>query len=131
MIKVTTLSFVPLYEQIKMQIKYNISIGDLRPSDPLPSIRDLATQLVINPNTAARAYREPEMGGFIYTRKGKGCYVTNDFLPLIHEERKKILNKIFDDAINQAKKFNLALDKIRELFEQRFDLLKSEKEKEG
>jgi GntR family transcriptional regulator len=130
MIKVTTLSFIPIYEQIKMQIKNKISIGDLKPNEPLPSIRDLATQLVINPNTVARAYRELEIEGFIYSRKGKGCYVTNDSLPLIHEERKKILNKIFDDAIKEAEKFNLKGDEIMRLFEQRFDLLKSEKAEE-
>jgi GntR family transcriptional regulator len=76
MIKVDTSSFVPIYEQIKKEFKKEIFREDLKPNDPLPSIRDLATELLINPNTVARAYRELEMEGFIYTRKGKVDFST-------------------------------------------------------
>jgi GntR family transcriptional regulator len=87
MIKVDTSSFIPIYEQIKTQMKREILLGNLKPKDALPSIRDLATELLINPNTVARAYRDLEMEGFIYTRKGKGCYVSDDLSQLMAAER--------------------------------------------
>lgn len=122
MIKIDTASFIPIYEQIKRQIKSRILLGDLRNNEPLPSIRDLATSLIINPNTVARAYRELEIEGFIYTRKGKGCYVSGDSSSLIEKELTKIMNQIFDEAIEEAKKFKLDSKQIKRHFEQRLDL---------
>ena len=129
MIKIDTASFIPIYEQVKRQIKSRILLGDLRNDEPLPSIRDLATLLIINPNTVARAYRELEIEGFIYTRKGKGCYVSGDSSSLIEKEFAKIRNQIFDEAIEEAKKFKLDLKEIKRLFEQRLDLAREGKEK--
>jgi GntR family transcriptional regulator len=122
MIKVDTSSFVPIYEQIKKEFKKEIFWEDLKPNDPLPSIRDLATELLVNPNTVARAYRELEREGFIYTRKGKGCYVADDFTQLMIEERKTILTQSFDEMIQDAKKFGLNPDEIRKLFEERLNV---------
>ena len=129
MIKIDTASFIPIYEQIKRQIKSRILLGDLRNNEPLPSIRDLATSLIINPNTVARAYRELEIEGFIYTRKGKGCYVSGDSSSLIEEELTKMMNQIFDEAIEEAKKFKLNPKQIKRHFEQRLDLTRGGKEK--
>jgi len=119
MIKIETTSFIPIYEQVKKGIKSKISLGLLKPQDSLPSIRELASELIINPNTVARAYRELEQEGFIITRKGKGCFVSDNFSALIKKERMALLNRIFDEAIEEARKFNLDLDEIKNLFEQR------------
>ena len=121
MIKVDTSSFIPIYEQIKMELKKEIFRGDLKPNDPLPSIRDLATELLVNPNTVARAYRDLEKDGFIFTRKGKGCYISDDSSKLMVEERKSILTQSIDEAIQEAKKFGLDLGEIKKLFEARLD----------
>jgi len=117
--KIETGSFVPIYEQIKKEIKIKISLGISKPNEPLPSIRDLASELIINPNTVARAYRELEMEGFIYTIKGKGCYVSGSSSSLIKKERIKILNQIIDKAIIDANKFNLKPGEIKKLFDKR------------
>ena len=119
MIKIDTTSFIPFYEQVKQQIKGRISLGTLRPGEPLPSIRELATLLLINPNTVARAYRELERERFIYTRKGKGCFVTDDSSALIRKERTELLNQVFDKAIEEAKKLNLNASEIKKIFERR------------
>lgn len=119
MIKIDTTSFIPFYEQVKQQIKGRISLGTLRPGESLPSIRELATLLLINPNTVARAYRELERERFIYTRKGKGCFVTDDSSVLIRKERTVILNQVFDAAIEEAKKLNLNASEIKKIFERR------------
>ncbi len=118
-IKVDPTSFIPIYEQIKKEIKGQITQGKLKALEPLPSIRDLATDLIINPNTVARAYRELEMEGFIYSRKGKGCYVTDNSSSLIEKERRTFLIGIFDQAIEEAKRYNLSGQEIIALFEER------------
>jgi len=123
MIKIDTSSFIPIYEQVKTQLKLRIAAQILRSHDQLPSIRELASELLINPNTVARAYREMEREGFIYTRKGKGSFVSDDSGSLIREKRTEILNKIFDDAIEEAKKYQLAPNEIKKLFEQRTTLI--------
>jgi GntR family transcriptional regulator len=123
MIKVDTSSFVPIYEQIKNELKKEIFRGDLEPNDPLPSIRELATELLVNPNTVARAYRDLEKDGFIFTRKGKGCYVSGDSTNLMIEERKSILTLSFDEMIKDAVRFGLEPDDIEKLFDERLHKL--------
>lgn len=128
MIKIDFTSFIPIYEQIKMQFKGHIAARILKPHDPLPSIRELATELLINPNTVARAYRELEREGYLTTRKGKGCYVLGNLETLINKERTTVLNKIFDDVIQEAKKYHLLPDEMKYLFNQRLILSLEEKE---
>jgi len=123
MIKIDTSSFVPIYEQVKAQLKLRIATHIFKSHDPLPSIRELASELLINPNTVARAYRDLEREGFIYTRKGKGSFVSDESVSLISKKRTEILNKIFDDAIEEAKKYQLAPNEIKRLFEQRTTLI--------
>ena len=65
----------PIYSQIAEGFRNQISAGILQPGDKLPSVRELAAQLAINPNTIQRAYRELEMDGSIVTVTGKGCFV--------------------------------------------------------
>ena len=64
----------PIYEQIKDNYKRLILSGGIAAGDKLPSVRELASQLAINPNTIQRAYRELESEGFIYTVPGKGSF---------------------------------------------------------
>ena len=65
----------PIYAQITDGLRQQIASGILQPGDKLPSVRELATELAINPNTIQRAYRELEQSGFIATVAGKGCFV--------------------------------------------------------
>ena len=117
MLKIEPSSYVPIYEQIKKEIKLKIALGILEANDPLPSIRELASELLLNPNTIARAYRELEMEGFIFTKKGVGCYVSGRSSTLIKRERINILNGIFKEAIEKAKKYQLKSHEIKKLFE--------------
>lgn len=68
----------PIYEQIKEQAIKLIMTGVLKPGDKLQSVRELAAELVINPNTIQRAYRELESDGYIHTVPGKGCFVAEE-----------------------------------------------------
>ena len=65
----------PIYEQVKDSLRRLMVTGVLAPGDKLPSVRSMATQLSINPNTIQRAYRQLEMEGWIATVPGKGCFV--------------------------------------------------------
>ena len=76
LIKVDTGAFVPLYEQVKTEIRRLAALGAVKPNDPLPSIRELAAEVLVNPNTVARAYRELEQEGLIYTQKGRGSFLS-------------------------------------------------------
>jgi GntR family transcriptional regulator len=69
----------------------------------------------------ARAYREMEREGFIYTQKGKGSFVSDDSHSSISENRTDILSKIFNDAIEEAKKYQLTPNEIKRLFNHRLD----------
>ena len=73
----------PLYEQIKEKMKFLIIDGMLHDGDRIPSVRELAVDMTINPNTVARAYRELESEGFIYSQKAKGYFVA----PRDHTEK--------------------------------------------
>ncbi len=119
MIKIDTSSFIPIYEQIKSQFKLRMAAHILKPHDPLPSIRELATKLLINPNTVARAYREMEKEGFIYTCRGKGCFVSVNSVSLAKKKRTELLNTIFDNVIEKARGYELTSNDIKKLFHQR------------
>lgn len=79
----------PIYTQITDGFREQISAGILREGDRLPSVRELAAQLAINPNTIQRAYRELEMQGWIATVPGKGCFVCA--MPQLPEQQEKLL----------------------------------------
>lgn len=128
MVRIDTSSFVPIYEQVKIQIKRQIGLGILRPNQVLPSIRDLATELLINPNTVARAYRELEREGYLYTKKGKGCYVSALSEPILEEQRTLILNQVFDEAIEEGMKFNIPQEKLILIFQERLSSINKRKE---
>ena len=86
----------PIYAQIVDGFREQITGGVLRPGEKLPSVRDLAAQLAINPNTIQRAYRRLEAEGWIATVPGKGCFVCGD--GEIREREKKRLPLSFDEA---------------------------------
>ena len=86
----------PIYTQIMDNIRGQIAAGILQPGDKLPSVRELASQLAINPNTIQRSYRELELQGWIATVPGKGCFVCG--VPGTNAQETEIM-KSFDKAV--------------------------------
>lgn len=119
LIKVDARGFVPLYEQVKAEIRRLAVLGTVKPHDPLPSIRELAAEILVNPNTVARAYRELEQEGLIYTQKGRGSYLAARSSPDLERDIEACLNRAMDEAIREGRRFNLGPGKIRKLFEDR------------
>ncbi len=117
MIKLDTSSYTPIYEQIKTGIRNQIVLAFLKPGDALPSIRDLAAKLIVNPNTVARAYRELEQDGFITTRKGKGCFVSDRSASLFPEEKQAMLKSIVSRSIEEAKKYGFSAEEVKQALE--------------
>ena len=100
----------PIYAQIMDRYKEQISTGVLLPGDKLPSVRELAAALAINPNTIQRAYRQLEMEGWIVTMPGKGCFVARD--ERLAEEEKKRLLAAFDAAVDGLLTFGISREAL-------------------
>ena len=100
----------PIYAQIIGRIKEQISAGALEPGEKLPSVRELAAELAINPNTIQRSYRQLEMDGWIVTVPGKGCFVCSDEGHA--EEEKKQLLAEFDRVTEMLAAFGISRDTL-------------------
>ena len=107
----------PIYEQITDQIKTLILKEDILEGEPLPSIRNLASQLKISVITTKRAYEELEKEGFIETIKGKGSFVAPQNKELLLEKKMQIVESHLIKAIDEAKTINLSLNQIKELLD--------------
>jgi GntR family transcriptional regulator len=110
-------SGVPIYLQLMEQVKHGIETGALRPGEQLPGIRPLAEELVINPNTVAKAYRELEHEGVIELRQGAGAFVSGKVLAQKQTDRLRAGKDAVADTIARLRKGGLSDDEIRRLFE--------------
>ena len=95
-------SGVPVYRQIVDQVRGAIAAGSLSDGDQLPTVRQLAVDLAINPNTVVRAYRELEFGGLLETHQGTGTFISDQKIPRAGDERQRQLAQIVSDAIARA-----------------------------
>ena len=102
----------PIYEQIKDGIKQLIYTESLCADDKLPSVRELASKLAINPNTISRAYKELEQEGVIYSLSGKGTFINGEFQG--KEEKTKELLVTFDEIIKELYQFDVTPEELTE-----------------
>ena len=109
---------VPIYLQVVQQIKYLVASGRLQAGDELPSIRSLAEQLIVNPNTIARAYRELETQGVVEKRRTAGTFVADSGSPFARKERLKLLKERIDQLLTEAYQMGFELDEVMKLVEQ-------------
>ncbi len=105
----------PIYDQIYSQIKAQILSGQLKPGDPLPSIRGLAKDLKISVITTKRAYDELEAEGLIDTVAGKGCFVAEKNLDQIREQLLRELEGHLSAAAELAKRCDLSSQQLHEM----------------
>ena len=126
-LRIDTSDGVPIYLQIVEQIKRGVAVGRLKPEDPLPSVRQLALELTINPNTVARAYLELEHEGVIYKRQGQGTYVSEQAAEASKRERNRIIGALFERGILEGARFGMSESEINELFRQSLQRAKVEK----
>lgn len=110
---------MPTYLQIVQQVKHLVASGRLQEGEELPPIRVLAQQLLINPNTVARAYRELEIAGIVAKRSTNGTYISNAGSPLARRERLRILGERIDALLVEARQLGFDIDEIIDLLRQR------------
>jgi len=119
---------VPIYLQIVNQVKYLVASGRLAAGEEVPPIRVLAQQLLVNPNTVARAYLELERAGVVTKRHGSGTYVSEAGSPLARRERLKIVTQRADALLVEARHMGVELDEVTKLLRERYENLTRSRE---
>ena len=110
-------SGAPIYLQLMEQVKHGIETGALQPGEQLPGIRPLAVELVINPNTVAKAYRELEHDGVIELRHGAGAFVSPNARARKTTDKLRAGQTVVADVVKQLRARGLSEEEIRRLFE--------------
>jgi GntR family transcriptional regulator len=107
-------SGVPFHRQIVDQIRYGIASGRLLPGEQLPTVRDLAVQLQVNPNTVRKAYSDLELLGILNTQQGTGTFVGDQQVEIGEAEKNRMLEQICDELVARGHQYNLTLKDIVE-----------------
>ena len=118
-------SGIPVYLQLIEQVKHAVETGALRPGDQLPPIRKLARDLVINPNTVVRAYRELVHGTIVELKQGSGAFISQSVTGQTNEMQKG--RKIVQSAIERLRSLGLSEEEIRRLVENELTALHTQK----
>ena len=112
-------SGVPFYRQIIDQVQFAIANETLSPGERLPTVRQLAVDLKINPNTVARAYQELEIKGVVNTQMGTGTFVGNERVEISELERRRMLDQICTELLSRASAYGFAVTEVIEALNQR------------
>ena len=105
-------SGVPYYKQIILQIEMAIADGRLETGEQLPTVRGLAVELQINPNTVARAYNELEIREIVTTQQGTGTFISNKRVEIDDVERERVFSEISRGFIAKAASYGFSIDQI-------------------
>jgi GntR family transcriptional regulator len=116
---ISTASRAPIYQQLAQQIREAIARGELQPEAGLPSVRQLSRELVVNPNTVARAYTELEREGLLVSRPGRGIYVAQPRNDLTRAARDRRLIEQLDRWLTEAVHLGYSTEEVRRLVAQR------------
>ena len=107
-------SGVPVYRQLIDQVRGGVALGSLNAGDQLPTVRQLAVDLAINPNTVLRAYRELELGGLLETHQGTGTFVAKKKLERKDAERERQLTQLANEFAARAGAAGFAVEELLE-----------------
>lgn len=103
----------PIYVQIMDEIKRAVVLGTVAPNDPLPSVRQLAAELRVNPNTVQQAYRELERAGRVYVRRGQGTFVAEEDGTAHRErERGELSEMVAERALREAYRNGVSAEEL-------------------
>jgi GntR family transcriptional regulator len=107
-------SGVPFHRQIVDQIRYGIASKRLLPGEQLPTVRELAVQLQVNPNTVRKAYSDLELLGILNTEQGTGTFVGDQQIEIGEAEKQRMLEQVCDELVARGHQYNLTLEDIVE-----------------
>jgi GntR family transcriptional regulator len=105
-------SGVPVYRQLIDQVRAGMASATLQAGDQLPTVRQLAVDLAINPNTVLRAYRELELGGLLETQQGTGTFITQKKVKQDEAERERQLNQLVGEFLARAGAAGFSLEEL-------------------
>jgi len=105
-------SGVPFYRQIILQVEMAIADGRLQTGNQLPTVRGLAVDLQINPNTVARAYNELEIRGIVNTQQGTGTFISDKKIELTAVEREDVLSRLVQSFLASASSYGFSVDEV-------------------
>jgi GntR family transcriptional regulator len=105
-------SGVPFHRQIVDQIRYGIASDRLMPGEQLPTVRELAVHLQVNPNTVRKAYSELEILGILDTQQGTGTFVSDQQVEIGADEKKRMLRQICDELVARGHQYGFTLKEI-------------------
>jgi len=114
-------SGVPFYRQVIDQVKSAIASGQVEAGDRLPTVRQMAVDLSINPNTVSRAYTELELTGLVETQMGSGTFIGYQEVKQDEVERQRMLDQICQELLSRASTYGFSLDDIMGNLAQRKD----------
>lgn len=112
-------SGVPFYRQIQDQILAAVATGALQPGDRLPTVRSLAVDLSVNPNTVARAYKELEIRGVLNTQQGTGSFISQQEVSRDEVEQRRQLNQLLDEFLARATRQGFDVDDLLAAIQER------------
>ncbi len=121
---IDTATGVPIYLQLVNQVRQAVVSGFLAAGQQLPSVRDLALELTINPNTVARAYQELERAGIITTARGRGTFVAEGAPDALGESRQAAVEDFVQRVTAEARRLGLDPGRLAELLRKSPDLLR-------
>lgn len=117
-LRINPASRTPIYRQLTEQLREAVARGKLRTGERLPSVRELAGELVVNPNTIARVYTELEREGVLNTRAGLGVFVAQPQAELTRRVRRQRLQKVLDRFMTEAVHLGFSAEEVVSLVEQ-------------
>ena len=118
-IVINTGSPTPIYKQITNQVRLAVATGKLAVADQLPSVRAMAEDLVVNPNTVARAYTDLAREGMIESRPGRGVFITRKRKMFTREEGRRRLEPLMENLIGEAMVMDFSQEELRDAFEKK------------
>jgi GntR family transcriptional regulator len=108
---------VPIYLQIAKGIRAAVAAGIYRPDEALPSLRALALEIQVNPNTVQRAYDELEREGLIYSQRGRGLFVSKQGVTSAQSRAEDGVRRAFDEGIRASRAAGMTVRQVREIFQ--------------
>jgi GntR family transcriptional regulator len=126
-IVISTGSSTPIYKQITDQVRLAVANGKIGVDDQLPSVRALAEELVLNPNTVARAYGDLGREGLIEARAGRGVFIIRKRKVFTQEEGRRRLEPMLDALIGEAMAMDFTREDLRDAFEKKLNKWKDGK----
>jgi GntR family transcriptional regulator len=120
---------IAIYDQIVRQVKFAVASEALKPGNLVPSVREMARDLTVNPNTVARAYRELQADNVLQPLRGTGLEVTSNAVKKCRDDRTALIRSRLRSVLEEARQSGLSADEVRALTDTELTRLESKKDK--